>query len=222
MQRLGLKLAVSLAMIAMSLLTLGGVATAGINDLSLGDSAINGENGGRCKIEVRAVPVDIPAEFPVLAGRQTPGWHLFIVYTDQNGYQYEYQGGPTLNNPVPPPWGQLVRRHTPGLISDQTAPRVTIAKGSSACSGETSVGHSCFQQQSNLINSRFILYNPIPEALPGEGILHGNSNSYVYTLLKNCDLWPDKPWVLTPGWGINLTEPDINIPISIAPIGFTL
>ncbi len=134
---------------------------------------------GKCnlpKIDVRAVKVSEPI----------PIYHLFIIYTDENGINYLYRGGPS--SPFPH-YGTIQGYNAVyangGPDWDLDAPSVTVMKGSVA-SGKD----SCFVSQLSRITSAKIPYH----------VGGPNSNTVVKTLLLNCGVPVAKPVNVAPGW----------------------
>ena len=131
-------------------------------------------NCPKCKIEVRAHPVP---QFPL-------AYHLFIIYTDPQGKEFYFRGGPSKKSPV-------VIVTDSGKYKPKTddwypgAPTVTALSGWEAFNKD-----QCFVEELNRITSLKIPY----------GILGPNSNTVVSTLLDTCDVPRVKPDVDTPGW----------------------
>ena len=100
---------------------------------------------GKCnlpKIDVRAVKVSIPL----------PIYHLFIIYTDENGINYIYRGGPSNSFPhfgTIEGYNAIYANGGPDWNLD--APSVTVLKGSDA-SGK----NSCFVTELSRITSENI------------------------------------------------------------------
>ena len=121
--------------------------------------------------------------------KKTPVYHLFIVYTDENGKQWIYRAGPQFGKG--PPFGVL----TPCTASyekgnlcgdwDPKAPSVSVLQGEKAKDIS-----KCLSIQSDLIHANEVGYDPFGP----------NSNGYVYTLLEKCGIPPQKPVNNAPGW----------------------
>jgi hypothetical protein len=121
------------------------------------------------------------------------GAHLFIIYTDKNGKETLFRGGPTVSNPVPFVGGGPIRvdwdPYEPSAIDwDLNSASVTILKGA-AVHGKD----GCLAQEASRINGLQITYYKTGP----------NSNTVVKTLLQNCNLRVTKPPSLTgfPGFG---------------------
>ncbi|MFZ0328564.1 MAG: hypothetical protein WBQ25_10620 [Nitrososphaeraceae archaeon] len=138
---------------------------------------------GKCnlpKIDVRAVKVSIPL----------PIYHLFIIYTDENGINYIYRGGPSNSFPhfgTIEGYNAIYANGGPDWNLD--APSVTVLKGSDA-SGK----NSCFVTELSRITSENIPYHPLGQ----------NSNTLAKTLLVNCGVPVAKPVIEAPGWDLPL------------------
>jgi hypothetical protein len=128
----------------------------------------------KCKIEVRAHPIP---QFPL-------AYHLFIIYTDPNGKEFYFRGGPSKKSPVViVTESKKYKPNTPDWYPG--APTVTALSG-----WESFNKDQCFGGELNRIESLKIPYR----------ILGPNSNTVVSTLLDNCDVQRVKPNVDAPGW----------------------
>ena len=132
-----------------------------------------------CRVDVRAKPID--------GGFGSS--HLFIVHTNAKGVQTYYRGGPQYDSFIY--WGDIVTdygKYVRGTIDwYPKAKSVTVANGNDICSIDT-----CLAEHADAIEA-----SGTPYALLGP-----NSNSVVYTLLKDCGLPAEKPDVWAPGWGM--------------------
>ena len=129
---------------------------------------------------MRAVKVSIPL----------PIYHLFIIYTDENGINYIYRGGPSNSFPhfgTIEGYNAIYANGGPDWNLD--APSVTVLKGSDA-SGK----NSCFVTELSRITSENIPYHPLGQ----------NSNTLAKTLLVNCGVPVAKPVIEAPGWDLPL------------------
>lgn len=138
-----------------------------------------------CRIDVRANRV--PAA-PV-------AYHLFIVTVWNGRDEYYFRGGPSTNNPrnfgiIKVQWGRYVKG-TPDW--NPKAKSLTVMRGT-VPGVNCRTRNPCFAKWSKAINDRAIKYKATGP----------NSNSTVYTLLKNCDVPAKKPVTVTPGWGMRL------------------
>lgn len=135
---------------------------------------------GKCnvpKIDVRAVKVSEPI----------PIYHLFIIYTDENGLNHLFRAGPSGSFPhygtIQVSAGGL---YVPGGTDwDIDAPSVTVMKGSAASGKDV-----CFRNELSRIASASIPYH----------VGGPNSNTVAKTLLVNCGVPVAKPVNLAPGW----------------------
>jgi len=138
---------------------------------------------GKCnlpKIDVRAVPITDYINVRI--------YHLFIIYTDENGINYLFRAGPS--GPFPH-YGTIQGYNAVyangGPDWDLDAPSVTVMKGSAA-SGK----NNCFVSQLSRITTANIPYH----------LFGPNSNTVTKTLLVNCGIPVAKPVNLAPGWDL--------------------
>ena len=109
--------------------------------------------------------------------------HLFIVYTDEDGGEFIYRGGPEKLSLIPFP-GVIETRtredYQPGTIDwDTKAPSVTVLQGNEV----TPDIIRCLDSVSQQIENEKINYD----------LLGPNSNSVVFTLLQDCVIPIKKP-----------------------------
>lgn len=168
-------------------------------------------------------------------------YHLFAVYTDPTGAQYRYEAKAER---LAPPTGIIDTRHgTTGLLSWSPWSK-TVLSGPQACSRDNTgqaIGgfgydpddvdqnspHACFIAKLDEIEAKKIPYE-IPleaaESFPAFvleilGVKSAdpprNSNSVVYTILKQCEVPQKQPRPNlddVPGWGVNL------LPVLVDPV----
>ena len=145
----------------------------------------------------RAIPLVLPAPYGSITA-----YHLFIVYTDKFGSQFECQGFPfdPATGQVAPdsillldPPGLLTQGecipYVPGLrnyIPD--APTITVLTGK-----EAKHAYNCIVERNSTFNSA---------AIPYHAITGPNSNTYASTMLAQCGAPVLKPAVaiIVPGW----------------------
>jgi hypothetical protein len=151
-----------------------------------------GKQGQRCvnglppsdnsKVDIRATHVGQGGVISSL-----PIYHLFIVYTDSQGNQFYFRGGP--GGPGAPPYGTIIGAVGPyvtGTVDfDPNAPSKTLATGVS-----DSV-MNCFHNELVRITNEHVPYQPTGP----------NSNTVAHTLLDHCGIPADKPVLIAPGWG---------------------
>ena len=171
-----------------------------------------------CKIEVRA------SEIGAIFGKSYS--HLFIVFTDKDGIEYYLRGGPSgqtgssglssglsggsshsssrgssgsgsnpSNSLSGSPWGYITTeygQYLPGTIDyDPEAKSIQVASGTESCSG-----YRKLMEEMEKINNAHVDYNP----------LGPNSNSVVFTTLKNIGITPKLPEdVWAPGYETPIT-----------------
>ncbi len=127
-----------------------------------------------CKIEVRAFKLSALGYY-----------HLYIIITDVNGKEWYMRGGPEKKSGG---YGKIVTmygEYVPGTIDWQTgAPSVTVMNSPAACGKADKL-----REQMDLIEATNTPYHP----------LGPNSNSTVYTALKNVGITPQKPVSWAPG-----------------------
>jgi hypothetical protein len=112
--------------------------------------------------------------------------HLFIIYTDKNGEESLFRGGPTGDPLAGLGWGGKIwvdrEPYRPGGIDwDLNSVSITILKGPVVHGKD-----GCLSLESNRING----------ALNDYFLTGPNSNTVVKTLLQNCNL----PVIKPPGW----------------------
>jgi hypothetical protein len=133
---------------------------------------------------------DRVASFPVVP---LVGDHAFILFTDQEGNEYEYRGGPnriecyerdpnrdvsdlaTDPNYICVQTNRFTRETAVDWEAGHTAPRTVLMAGNDACSKR-----DCLNSAIQEINRLRIIYNNLPPVT--------NSNSVVRTLLHRCNI----------------------------------
>ena len=147
------------------------------------------------KIDVRATHTGGQGSVATVVGA-LPFFHLFIVYTDQNGRESFFRSGPGGRCATTPAggYGALQSQHAPyvrGTIDwEPSAPSTTVLRGAQACGKD-----ACFTTELQRIDANCVTYEP----------LGNNSNTVARTLLSKCGVPQNKPVPITPGWG----QPDL-------------
>jgi Tol biopolymer transport system component len=160
-----------------------GTGTNQLTNLGGNDHPVWGTNTcPKCKVEVKAHGVDISAN---------QFWHTFIVYTDSNGKEWYYRGGPLYTGiPIPGSWlGPIITEM--GEFKKGTIDYVHPMKSITVLQGTNAYGKDqCFKNEMIRINSLNIPY-----------AIHGpNSNTVTRTALHNCGCPEITPVIPVPGW----------------------
>lgn len=149
----------------------------------------NNNNDDRMTLKVYSKP--IPVE--TIESKLVNARHLFIIFTDEKCDKFIFKGGP--QSPVSP-YGKVITCYGEyGVKCDDVvtnAPSVKILEGNAI----TSLKIDCMKDVLNQITLKKVDYNLL---------LGPNSNSVVYTALKECKIPTKYPHVgITPGWGVNI------------------
>jgi RHS repeat-associated protein len=144
--------------------------------------------GPSCNIDVRALPYSA-----VNPDQLSYATHLFIIFTNENGQEFLYRGGPTRFFLLPNPG--VIRTYggpynDTNLDQSPNAPRISVLSGQSACSKQACLASETIRIAS--LQRRYNVWGP-------------NSNSVVWTMLEKCNIPTLKPAnTITPGWGMTL------------------
>ena len=136
------------------------------------------------KIDVRARYLKDFEAFPV--------YHLFIIYTNNNGTEHYFRGGSSCQSKfssciiedttITGDEGKYIE----GSVDwDKNSFSITVMKGKLAQDK-----NSCFSDELKKISESKIQYK----------VLEQNSNSVVRTLLEKCQVPAEKPVLVAPGW----------------------
>jgi hypothetical protein len=142
----------------------------------LGEGTIPCAEGGSPKVDVRATHIEGLSLLPI--------WHLFIIYTDCDGTEHFYRGGP--GGPDETIKGTSGPYTSETIDWDPDARSVTVAEGDPALGAG-----DCFESElSRIENTRTPYENMGP-----------NSNTVAKTLISKCGFPVEKPVNIAPGWG---------------------
>lgn len=146
----------------------------------------NGIKLNNCRIDVRATRIQATDPFNI--------WHLFIVYTNNDGTEYFFRGGPDGENADNYGTVRVTSgEYLPGTVDwAPNAPSTTVMIGNNACGMDV-----CFDRELSRINSLSVPYK----------ISGPNSNTVARTLLIGCNIPPNKPVTFAPGWDNNALLP---------------